>query len=116
MGPVTLRRVAMGLCVAIAVADLVQVLLQLKGIGAVGGLVIYATCARGLQQHHRWAPVILLLMPIFPFSVFLGLRGEEVRATLVDGPMIAIAVLQVLASGCGAGMLWSGWANRETTR
>lgn len=111
-----LRNTAVGLCGAIAVADLVQLLLQLKGLGAFGGLLIYATCAFGLLRGHRWTPVVLLLMPIFPFSVFLGFRGEAVRDALVDGPMIAIAVLQVFASACGAGMLWSRWANDGTTR
>lgn len=110
MGPLTESR-AFGavatVCATIALLDLLQVGLIGKGMGAIGGCVLYTCLALGLLWHRREAAWVVLAMPLVPLSVMAGLLGSELRDQLVDRPMMAVALLQIVASLGAGGLLFA---------
>lgn len=117
MGPLSSRvawRSVAAVAALIASIDLLQVFVLGKGLGAIGGAVLYATVAVALVREQRWAAWVVLLMPVVPLAVISGSLGEQLRSELVDAPMVAVAVLQSLASLGASGLLFA--ARFRTTR
>ncbi|MCB9676879.1 MAG: hypothetical protein H6737_17320 [Alphaproteobacteria bacterium] len=98
-------RALAAVAIAIAVADLAQVVWLGKGLGAIGGAVIYTGVAVGALRGVRLALWVGLMMPVIPLSVFAGLAGAQARETLVDTGMIAVFTLQVTVAVLAAATL-----------
>lgn len=95
------------ICVAIATIDVLQVIALGKGLGAIGGAFLYGTYAFGLVRQRDWAAWATSIMPVVPLAVIAGLLGPELREDLVDRPMLAVAVLQVVAALGAGGLLFA---------
>ena len=94
-------------CATIAGVDLLQVIVLGKGLGALGGTVLYGIYATGLLYRRSWAAWTTLLMPVVPLAVISGLLGADLRNQLVDAPMVIVAGLQLLAGAGAAGLLFA---------
>lgn len=86
------------LCALIAAADLAQVAVLGKGLGALGGALVYGGSAIALVRGMRRVRWLIAAMPVIPLAVFAGLLGEQTREELVDEGMIAVFVLQLAAA------------------
>jgi hypothetical protein len=102
---VTARVVLMVCASVISLVDIAQVFVLGKGLGALGGFVIYGAVAIGARSGARWPAVVAMLVPIIPVTVLSGLAGQELRASLVDRPMIAVFCVQIAAFVAGAVLL-----------
>lgn len=108
-----LRALLTATAAAIVVLDLGQVVLLGKGLGAIGGAVIYAGVAIGAWRERVFARIVALLMPAIPLAVFAGLMGGDVRENLVDTGMIVVFCFQLLAGVLAALGLWGRRASDE---
>ncbi len=105
-----MRALLVGLALGIVFADLAQVALLGKGMGAIAGAMIYGTIAAMVagagRSRIRIGAGVAAAMPLIPLAVFSGLLGVQARETLVDAGMIGVFVLQLGASGAGIALLW----------
>lgn len=97
-----IRRWLVGVTVAIATADVAQVLLldwRPKHVGALGGAALYLLLGWGIGTDRRWAGIVVAAMPLIPLTV-LGLSAAGAPLPLApDAAMIGILGLQLLAAG-----------------
>lgn len=104
-----MRAALVGLALGIVGADLAQVAVLGKGMGAVAGAMIYGTIAVMVagagRTRVRLGAGVAAVMPVIPLLVITGVLGGEARDSLVDMGMLGVFVLQVGAAIAGIGVL-----------
>lgn len=88
-------RIALGIALAIVVADLAQVVWIGKGLAALGGAALYGLVAVGLLRDEPRVWWIALLLPVLPTTILSGLAGPTIYANAVDTGMLCVYSLQL---------------------
>ncbi len=95
------RSAAAWLAVAVAAADLAQVLLlawRPKHWGAIGGAVLYAALALGIGRGHRAPLVVVAAMPALPLTILALSAAGAPLPVAPDAGMVGVLALQLMAS------------------
>ena len=101
-------RVVVGLAVAIAAADALQVALLPwvpKHVFALGGALLYGALAVGVARGSRAALVTVLAMPLIPLGVLSLSAAGVALGVAPDRAMVGILLLQVAAAGAAGAAL-----------